>query len=84
MIEAMACGTPVIAYGHGAIPELVDDGRTGFIVHDQAQAIAAAHCLDRIDRRTCRATFERRFAAPVMARQYLEKYVRLIEEPAVA
>jgi len=84
VIEAMACGTPVIAYGHGAIPELVDDGRTGFIVHDQAQAIAAARSLDRIDRRTCRAAFERRFAAPVMARQYLEKYRQLIGQRAVA
>ncbi|HSV77925.1 MAG TPA: glycosyltransferase family 4 protein [Ramlibacter sp.] len=84
VIEALACGTPVIAYGHGAIPELLDDGRTGFIVHDQAQAIAAARSLHRIDRRTCRAAFERRFAAPVMARQYLEKYRQLIEQRAVA
>jgi len=77
IVEAMACGTPVIAYGHGSVPELVDDGRTGFIVHDQRQAIAAARDVGRIDRRVCRETFERRFAARVMARRYLEKYQEL-------
>jgi glycosyltransferase involved in cell wall biosynthesis len=79
MIEAMACGTPVIAYAHGSVPELVEHGRTGFIVHDQEQAIAAARTIDRIDRRLCRATFERRFSAPVMAGHYLERYRELAE-----
>lgn len=78
LIEALACGTPVIAYGHGAIPELLDDGVTGFVVHDQAQAIEAARKIDRIDRRRCREVFERRFAAPTMARQYVELYRELI------
>jgi glycosyltransferase involved in cell wall biosynthesis len=84
IIEALACGTPVIAYGHGAIPELIDDGETGFIVHNQDEAIAAAKSVDRISRQTCRATFERRFAAPVMARQYLQHYRALMEERMVA
>jgi glycosyltransferase involved in cell wall biosynthesis len=79
IIEAMACGTPVIAYAHGSVPELVEHGRTGFIVHDQEQAIAAARMVDRIDRRVCRATFERRFSAPVMAGHYLERYRELAE-----
>jgi glycosyltransferase involved in cell wall biosynthesis len=80
IIEALACGTPVIAYGHGAIPELVDDGRTGFVVHDQAQAIAAARQIRRLDRACCRATFERRFAAPVMAANYVACYRELARQ----
>jgi glycosyltransferase involved in cell wall biosynthesis len=80
IIEALACGTPVIAYGHGAIPELIDDGETGFIVHNQDEAIAAAQAVGRISRQTCRAAFERRFAAPVMARQYLQHYTALMAE----
>jgi len=84
IIEALACGTPVIAYGHGAIPELIDDGETGFIVHDQDEAIAAARSVDRISRQTCRETFERRFAAPVMARQYLQHYRALMAEERMA
>jgi glycosyltransferase involved in cell wall biosynthesis len=77
MIEAFACGVPVIAYGHGSVPEIIDDGVTGFIVHDQEQAIAAARRVDSISRRTCRDVFERRFAAPVMARNYLRLYREL-------
>lgn len=84
MIEALACGTPVIAYGHGAVPELIEDGKTGFIVNDQQQAIAAARDIGRIDRAGCRETFERRFAASVMARKYLEIYRSLAETRALA
>jgi glycosyltransferase involved in cell wall biosynthesis len=79
IIEALACGTPVIAYGHGSVPELLDHGNTGFVVSDQQQAIAAAREIHRIDRRVCRETFERRFCAPVMARRYLENYRELAE-----
>ena len=84
IIEAMACGTPVIAYAHGSVPELLDEGGTGFIVSSQEQAIAAARQVDLIDRRLCRATFERRFSAPVMARKYVERYRELAaaREPA--
>jgi glycosyltransferase involved in cell wall biosynthesis len=77
MIEAFACGVPVIAYGHGSVPEIIDDGLTGFIVHDQEQAIAAARRVDSISRRTCRDVFERRFSASVMARNYLRLYREL-------
>jgi glycosyltransferase involved in cell wall biosynthesis len=84
LIEALACGTPVIAYGHGAIPELIDDGETGFIVHDQADAIAAARQVHRLDRRRCRAAFERRFAAPVMAANYVACYRELTRQRELA
>lgn len=84
IIEALACGTPVIAYGHGSVPELIVHGETGFIVHDQQEAIAAAREVGRIDRQACRRAFERRFSAPVMARQYLEKYRQLAQSPVPA
>jgi glycosyltransferase involved in cell wall biosynthesis len=79
MIEAMACGTPVIAYSHGSVPEILDHGVTGFIVENQEQAIAAAGNIGRIDRRRCRQVFEQRFAARVMARRYLEVYRELVD-----
>jgi glycosyltransferase involved in cell wall biosynthesis len=79
MIEAMACGTPVIAYGHGSVPEIIDQGVTGFIVENQEQAIAAARDIERIDRRRCRQVFEQRFAARVMAKRYLEVYRELVD-----
>ena len=79
MIEAMACGTPVIAYAHGSVPEIVDEGVTGFIVENQEQAIAAARNVDRLDRRRCRQVFEQRFAARVMAKRYLEVYRELVD-----
>jgi glycosyltransferase involved in cell wall biosynthesis len=75
----MACGTPVIAYGHGSVPEIIDDGVTGFIVENQEQAIAAARNIGRLDRRRCRQEFEQRFAARVMAKRYLEVYRELVE-----
>jgi glycosyltransferase involved in cell wall biosynthesis len=81
MIESLACGTPVIAYGHGSVPEVLEDGRTGFIVHDQQQAIAAARRIHQIDRRACRESFERRFSATVMARNYLQLYRKLTASP---
>jgi glycosyltransferase involved in cell wall biosynthesis len=84
MIESLACGTPVIAYGCGAVPEVVEHGRTGFVVHNQQQAIAAAREVGLIDRRACRESFERRFAAPVMARRYLELYRSLARSRELA
>lgn len=80
LIEALACGTPVVAYGHGSIPELLDDGVTGFVVHDQQQAIAAARRIHEIDRRACREVFERRFTSDVMARNYVKLYRELVTE----
>jgi len=74
VIEAMACGTPVIAYNHGSVPEIIDDGVTGFIVEDEMSAVAALRRLPEISRETVRATFERRFTARRMAEDYLSIY----------
>jgi glycosyltransferase involved in cell wall biosynthesis len=74
MIEAMSCGTPVIAWRNGAVPEIVDDGVTGFVVDSIEQAVNAAQGLGRIDRRRVRERFEQRFSAARMARDYLALY----------
>ncbi|HTI03217.1 MAG TPA: glycosyltransferase family 4 protein [Acidisoma sp.] len=74
MIEAMACGTPVIAYNHGSVPEIIDEGITGFIVEDEMGAVAALRRLPEISRAQVRATFERRFTARRMAEDYLAIY----------
>jgi glycosyltransferase involved in cell wall biosynthesis len=78
MIEAMACGTPVIAFRNGSVPEIVDDGVTGFIVDDEAQGAAAVRRLDRLDRARIRRVFEERLTARRMAEEYLDVYRRLI------
>lgn len=77
MIESMACGTPVIAFRSGSVPEVVDDGVTGFIVDGVDAAVAAVGRLDEVDRAGCRAAFERRFSAERMAREYVRIYERL-------
>jgi glycosyltransferase involved in cell wall biosynthesis len=83
MIEAMASGTPVIAYPVGSVPEVVEDGLTGFLVKDAAAAAEAVKRLPEIDRSRCRHTFEQRFSASRMAQDYLAIYEKLIGgEPA--
>jgi glycosyltransferase involved in cell wall biosynthesis len=77
MIEAMACGTPVIAYDCGSVPEVIEHGVTGFIVDGEDEAVAAAGRLGEISRRGVRECFELRFSAAAMARRYLELYARL-------
>ena len=84
MIEAMACGTPVVAYANGSVPEIIDNGITGFAVGNQQQAIAAALAIDRIDRRRCRQMFEQRFDARVMASRYVEVYQELADSSSAA
>ncbi|HSU05680.1 MAG TPA: glycosyltransferase, partial [Acetobacteraceae bacterium] len=74
MIEAMACGTPVIAFNRGSVPEVIDHGLSGFIVSDEAGAVAAIENLDRLDRRLVRQQFDRRFTATRMAEDYLDVY----------
>lgn len=74
MIEAMACGTPVIAFRCGSVPEVIDDGSSGFVVDSVEDALAALSRLDRLDRRGVRATFERRFTVDRMAHDYLDLY----------
>lgn len=76
-IEAMACGTPVIAYCRGSVPEIVDDGVTGFIVNGIEDAAMAVERVARLDRAKCRETFERRFTSRRMAEDYLTVYERL-------
>ena len=78
MIEALACGTPVIAYGRGSVPEIIEHGRNGFIVRDEEEAAQAVARLSQIDRRECRKSFEQRFTVELMARGYLDIYERLI------
>ena len=77
MIEAMSCGTPVVAFNRGSAPEVIEDGLTGFIVEDEAAAIAAVRCLDHLDRGAVRARFEQRFTARRMAEDYLATYLSL-------
>jgi glycosyltransferase involved in cell wall biosynthesis len=79
MIEAMACGTPVIAWNCGSVPEVLDHGVTGYIVESEEEALAALSNIAQIDRRTVRAVFERRFAARTMARSYVDLYARLLD-----
>jgi glycosyltransferase involved in cell wall biosynthesis len=78
MIEAMACGTPVIAFRGGSVPEIVDNGVTGFVVEDEAQAAAAIGRLHHFDRARIRSIFKERFTARRMAEDYLTIYRRLI------
>ena len=78
MIEAMACGTPVIAFRRGSVPEVMTDGVTGFVVDDVAAAVDAVPQALALDRRACRAAFETRFGAATMVRNYLDVYDRLI------
>ncbi len=77
MIESMACGTPVIAFNRGSVPEIIEHGMTGFIVEDEEQAIAAVGKLGRLSRSTIRQRFERRFTARRMAEDYVSLYHRL-------
>jgi glycosyltransferase involved in cell wall biosynthesis len=82
MIEAMAAGTPVIAFNRGSVPEVVDDGVTGFIVEDELGAIGAVQRLAEIDRAGVRRQFEQRFTARRMAQEYLGVYRALAETHA--
>jgi glycosyltransferase involved in cell wall biosynthesis len=77
MIEAMACGTPVIAYDCGSVREVVAPGRSGFIVDGPEQALAALARCTELPRRQVREDFERRFSARSMAQAYLEVYAAM-------
>lgn len=78
VIEAMACGTPVLAWNCGAMPEIVDPDVTGFLAESLEDAVASVPDLLRLDRRTVRRTFEKRFSAMRMARDYAAAYARLL------
>jgi glycosyltransferase involved in cell wall biosynthesis len=79
MIEAMACGTPVVAFENGSVPEVLEDGLTGFIVHDEREAIDAVARIGSLDRARIRAEFDRRFTSHRMAQNYLRLYARLAQ-----
>jgi glycosyltransferase involved in cell wall biosynthesis len=80
MIEAMACGTPVIAFRGGAVDEVIEDGVNGFVVSSVKEAAEAVRNVSLIDRKVCRATFERRFSARRMCQDYVRAYERAIEK----
>jgi glycosyltransferase involved in cell wall biosynthesis len=84
MIEAMACGTPVIAYSHGSVPEVMEQGRTGYVVEELDDAVEAVRRLSRLSRARCREVFEERFTAARMARDYVAVYERLVARPVTA
>ncbi len=82
MIEALACGVPVVAFRGGSVPEIVQDGVTGFIVDSVTEAIAATKRVASLDRQRCRDLFEERFSAGRMASDYVALYERLISARA--
>ena len=86
MIEAMACGTPTIAFPCGSVPEILDDGVSGFIVHNIDEAVDAVHRVPQIRRKACRRAFEQRFTSPRMTSEYLalyESFVQPEDEPVL-
>jgi glycosyltransferase involved in cell wall biosynthesis len=84
MIEALACGTPVIARRRGSVPEVLRDGVTGFLCETETEMVCAVSQLPEISRRRCREEFEARFSDRVMAKRYLDVYQRLLAHRAPA
>jgi glycosyltransferase involved in cell wall biosynthesis len=83
MIEAMACGTPVIAWRSGSVPEVIDNAKTGYTVRTMEEAVAAVAKAEALDRRAIRGVFESRFTADRMARDYVAIYRRLLAKMAL-
>lgn len=79
VIESMACGTPVIAYNRGSMPELIDHGKNGFLVSNNNQAIEYVACVDDIDRSYCRETVKERFTVDCMVEKYIHVYEQVLE-----
>lgn len=79
MIEAMACGTPVIAWRCGSVPEVLDHGVTGFIINSEHEAVLATRQVLELDRQVIRDVFDRRFSAKVMAQRYVDLYRTLTD-----
>jgi glycosyltransferase involved in cell wall biosynthesis len=79
MVEAIACGTPGIAYRSGAVPKVMEEGHTGFIVNELKDALEAARRVPELSRKRCREVFEKRFTATRMAHDYVQVYGRLIK-----
>jgi len=83
MIEAMACGTPVLAFRCGSVPEIIDPGVTGAIVRTMAEAIRTLPQVLALDRQTVRQRFEQRFSATRMAKDYFEVYGSVLKRPSL-
>ena len=79
LVESMACGTPVIAFGRGSMPEIIRHGETGYIVEDIKQAVDAVAAVRSIDRSACRDDAERRFSDTRMAQDYVRAYQEVLE-----
>ena len=79
MIEALACGTPVIARSRGSVPEVIEDGTTGFVIQDVEDAVKAVANISRLSRKRCRRAFEQRFTSTRMAKDYIAVYEQLIQ-----
>jgi len=82
MIESMACGTPVLAWNCGSVPEIIDPGVTGFILNSEEEALRAIQCAPELDRKQIRHVFEARFTARAMAENYLRVYEQVSGRPA--
>lgn len=80
VVEAMACGTPVVAFNKGSMPELIDNGKNGFIVENVEEAVIALGKISKIDRQCCRDTVEKRFSVERMVDDYIKVYQQIIEE----
>jgi glycosyltransferase involved in cell wall biosynthesis len=78
VIEALACGTPVIAMNRGAMPEIIEHGVNGFLADTEAEFAEYMERIDEIDPEACRASVERKFSASAMADKYLERYQEVI------
>jgi glycosyltransferase involved in cell wall biosynthesis len=83
VIEALACGTPVVAFRQGAVPEILEESKTGFLVDSVEEAVRAVSHIGELNRRVCRKAFEERFSVNRMARDYLDVYQRLIRSREV-
>jgi len=84
MIEALACGTPVVAFRGGSVEEVVEHGRTGFVVDTDEEAVAATRRVTTIDRRACRQSFEQRFTARRMVERHVSVYSQVINAKAAS
>ena len=80
MIEALACGTPVVAWRCGSVPEIIEDGKTGFIIDSIDSAVEALYKVKTLDRKACRKCFEKRFTAKRMAEEYIHVYRNIISK----
>ena len=79
VVEALACGTPVIAINRGAMPELITDGETGFLANSVAEAVEAVEKVNSISRRGCRESVEKRFSVDRMVEEYIRVYEKILE-----